>query len=65
MFSPKTTYKIIRFRFNDGRRSIKGGLTLEEAQAHCSSPKTQGEGWFDGYDYETEQEQRRRARRRR
>ena len=65
MFSPKTTYKIIRFRFNDGRRTIKGGLSLEEAQAHCSSPKTHGEGWFDGFRQETEQEQRRRARRRR
>jgi len=65
MFSEKTTYKIIRFRFNQGRRTIKGGLTLEEAQAHCSSPKTKGEGWFDGYDVETEAERRRRLRRRR
>lgn len=65
MFSPKITYKIIRFRFNQGRRTIKGGLTLDEAQAHCSSDATHGEGWFDGYEIETEQEQRRRARRRR
>ena len=63
MFSPKTTYKIIRFRIDGSRRIIKGGLTQEEAQAHCSSPKTHGEGWFDGWDVETEQEQRRRLRR--
>jgi hypothetical protein len=39
MFSPKTTYKIIRFRFNDGRPTIKGGLTLEKAHAHRPRPK--------------------------
>lgn len=65
MFSPDATYKIIRYRFNNGNRTIKGGLTLEEARAHCSSPKTEGDGWFDGYRRETEEEQRRRARRRR
>jgi len=65
MTTPQTTYKIIRFRFMNGHRTIKGGLTLEEAQEHCSSPKTEGDGWFDGFRQETEQEQRRRARRRR
>ena len=53
-----TTYKIIRFyRDNpDKRRTIKYGLTLEQAQAHCRRPDTRGESafgpWFDGYDEE-------------
>lgn len=64
MFSPKTTYKIIRMRADGDHRVVRRGLTLEEAKAHCSSPKTHGEGWFDGYEFETEQEQRRRTRRR-
>jgi len=58
-------YKIIRFRSNGGTRTILGGLTLDEAQQHCRSPETKGDGWFDGYEIETEQEQRRRIRRRR
>lgn len=44
-------YRIIRFRQNGNPRTIKSGLMLEEAQAHCSSEKTHGPGWFDGYDY--------------
>ena len=47
-----TTYKIVRFRFNAGRRTIKTGLTLEEVQAHCQDEKTHGDGWFDGYEKE-------------
>ena len=60
------TYKIVRMYFdrNVPRRTIKRGLTLEEAQAHCSDPQTSSstcttsEGrrrtrqygpWFDGY----------------
>tara|TARA_R110001606_G_C15264854_1_gene638839 strand:+ start:546 stop:791 length:246 start_codon:yes stop_codon:yes gene_type:complete len=46
------TYKIIRFRFNASNRTIKKGLTLEQAQAHCQDEKTSGEGWFDGYESE-------------
>ena len=42
-------YKIIRFKMNGRNRTIKRGLTLEEAQAHCHNPKTSGDGWFDGY----------------
>jgi hypothetical protein len=58
-------YAIKRFYFNHhGARTIKTGLTLKEAQAHCSNPETSsstctsasakritrrnGE-WFDGY----------------
>ena len=46
------TYKIIRFNSNGERRIIKTGLTLEEAQAHCSCDDTSGAGWFDGYALE-------------
>jgi hypothetical protein len=60
-------YKIIRFYFNNGnapkKRTIKTGLTLAEAQAHCNNPETSsstadvanaltqacGGKWFDGY----------------
>ena len=45
------TYSI--WRFYSKRRPpklIKTGLTLEQAQEHCSDPKTSKEGdWFDGY----------------
>lgn len=59
-----TKYKIVRMFFNGGKRTIKSGLTLEQAQAWCSDPETSsstctskrkkdytranGE-WFDGY----------------
>ena len=33
-------YKIVRSYFNGGKRTIKTGLTLEEAQAHCKDPET-------------------------
>lgn len=45
-------YKIVRFYYNPNRKSrtIKSKLTLEQAQAHCSDPKTRKEGvYFDGY----------------
>jgi hypothetical protein len=47
-----STYKIIRFRFAGSNKTIKTGLTLEEAQAHCQREDTHGEGWFDGYESE-------------
>lgn len=59
-------YKIIRFfRADIPSRTIKTGLTLEQAQAHCSDPETSSHtctkaagkartrrlgAWFDGYE---------------
>lgn len=62
-------YKIIRMYFDDSipNRTIKKGLTLEQAQAHCNDPETSSstcstyEGmqrtrklgpWFDGWTEE-------------
>ena len=47
-------YKIVRFSEKGKQRVIKRGLTLEQAQAHCSNPLTHGHDkrrgrWFDGY----------------
>lgn len=66
-------YKIVRHFFNGGsmgprggsfKRTIRTGLTLEEAQAHCSDPESSSRtaksskarartrrygAWFDGY----------------
>ena len=54
-----TTYKIVRFKYpniSKPVRIIRTGLTLEQAQEHCSRPDTRGgEGetaWFDGYEKE-------------
>lgn len=50
------TYRIVRFTFDedhpDNHRTIRHGLTLEEAQAHCQREDTHGDGWFDGYNEE-------------
>jgi hypothetical protein len=45
-------YKIVRMFQEDGKPSItiKRGLTLAQARAHCSRKDTKGVGWFDGYD---------------
>jgi len=47
-------YKIVKFTFDenhpDNHKVIKRGLTLEEAQAHCSRDDTREKDvWFDGY----------------
>ena len=59
------SYKIVRMYFNGRPRTIKRGLTLEEAQKHCSDPETSSSTctlaknvrrtkthgpWFDGYE---------------
>ena len=50
-------YKIVMFYAPDQDkppRTIKTGLTLEQAQAHCNDPKTRKEGvYFDGYTKES------------
>ena len=49
-------YKVIRFYSPSQDREnkiINTGLTLEEAQEHCSRKDTREEGvYFDGYDKE-------------
>lgn len=34
------SYKIVRIFQKGGKRTIKKGLTLEEAQSHCRDPET-------------------------
>jgi len=57
------TYMVNRIYFNGERELIKSGLTLAEAQEHCSDPETSSSTasnpkvdsrgpWFDGYDEE-------------
>ena len=46
-------YRIIRmYRQSRKNKTIKEGLTLEQAQAHCKREDTHGDGWFDGYEEE-------------
>jgi len=54
--TPDKTYKIIRFFQDEDKPSevITRGQTLEQAQAHCRREDTHGDGWFDGYDVDTE-----------
>lgn len=47
-----TTYRIDRCygpELNKQRETLVRGLTLEQAQAHCSREDTHGDGWFDAY----------------
>jgi hypothetical protein len=57
------TYAVYRHFMKGSKEFIRGGLTEEEAKAHCSDPETSsstasepvvdGRGpWFDGYDLE-------------
>lgn len=64
--SDESCYKIVRMFFRDRRkRTIKTGLTLEQAQAWCKDPETSSRTctsarmvsytrrngpWFDGYE---------------
>lgn len=46
----KGKYKIVRFyRDNRKSRTMRTGLTLEQAQKHCQDPKTSTRTYFDGY----------------
>jgi hypothetical protein len=47
-------YKVVRMWKSDKKnKTIKSGLTLEQAQAHCKDPNTREAGvWFDGYEEE-------------
>jgi hypothetical protein len=63
------SYKIVRNYFNAGirKRTIKTGLTLEQAKAHCTDPETSSSTctnavgkartrsvgrWFDSFTHE-------------
>ena len=48
------TYRIVRYFREDNitPKTVVRGLTLEQAQAHCSRTDTKGAGWFDGYQEE-------------
>lgn len=54
------TYKILRFRPNKRATTIKRGLTLEQAQEHCSSEDTHKYNkngsvrFFDGFTEESD-----------
>lgn len=64
----KGTYKIVRmFRGDHPSKTVRRGLTLEEAQEHCREPSTSSSTctdakglaltrkfgpWFDGYESE-------------
>lgn len=50
------TYRIVRFKRNsyEPQEVIRKGLTLEEAEEHCCQDDTHGDGWFDGYQEESE-----------
>ena len=64
-----TTYKIVRFFHRHDKRTqiVQTGLTLQEAQDHCSDPETSSQtctsaegrertrmhgAWFEGYQKE-------------
>ena len=50
------SYKILRYTARGDRRpkTIRTGLTLEQAQEWCSREDTRKAGqWFDGYTKET------------
>ena len=62
-----TTYKIVRHYLRHRRVTLRKGLTLEEAQEHCSDDETSSTTctsytgrkrsecmgpWFDGYEEE-------------
>ena len=47
-------YKIIRFYVTGRKRTMKRGLALDEARAHCKDPKSRKDGvYFDGYTEDT------------
>lgn len=61
------TYSIVRFYFNGQRKTIKTGLTLEEAKEHCTDLESSSKScehpenishtkqhgpWFDGREKE-------------
>ena len=43
------SFDVFRYYKRGKREMIASGLTLEQAQAHCSKEETHGATWFDGY----------------
>lgn len=46
------TYKIVRFYHPSAGKEdfvVRTGLSLEDAQKHCSDPASEGPEFFDGY----------------
>lgn len=39
-------------RFNEASITLKGDISLEDAQDYCSRGDTHGPGWFVGYRYQ-------------
>lgn len=71
------SYKIVRSYFRGGHRTIKTGLTLDEARRHCKDPETSSRTattarakaitkrngpWFDGYEEERSKSRSRKVR---
>jgi hypothetical protein len=71
--NPAESYDIVRMFQKGGKRIVKRGLTLQEAQAHCKDPETSSSTcttkagrdrtkrmgpWFDGYQDTTKQRRR-------
>ena len=42
-------YKIVRFRKSGNNKTVRKGLTLNDAKLWCNRPDTKGKNWFDGF----------------
>jgi hypothetical protein len=42
-------YKIICFKKSGNNKTIRKGLTLNDAKLWCNKPDTKGNNWFHGF----------------
>ena len=42
-------YKIVCFKKSGNNKTVKGGLTLNDARLWCNRPDTKGNNWFHGF----------------
>jgi hypothetical protein len=42
-------YKIVCFKKNGNNKTIRKGLTLNDARLWCNRPDTKGNNWFHGF----------------